>query len=123
MMLDGYAKALYRALQDGFTEGDLCNTALIASKYDFAATQFVQNGDLIQGAQFSKEYDIHSIMHYTSQNFANVELMREHPNDPQYLPLTKREKDGPKEIIPEPEPFPDVDVTSLDVQAIKALYP
>lgn len=123
MMLDGYARALYLALQDGFSKGDLCNTAFIASKCGFAATQFVQNGDLVNGAQYSTEYDIHSIMHYTSRNFANPEFLKDHPDDPQYMPLTKREKDGPKEIIPEPKPFPDVDVTALDVQAIKAMYP
>lgn len=122
-MLIGYDAALIRAIKDGHTPLELCNKAIVANKYGFAASQFTKDGDLIDGATASKDYDIRSIMHYTSRNFADPEKFKDHPNDPEYLPLTKKENGGPKEIIPEPEPFPDVDVTDLDAQAIKAMYP
>ncbi|KAH7398654.1 hypothetical protein DE146DRAFT_755650 [Phaeosphaeria sp. MPI-PUGE-AT-0046c] len=121
-MLFGYNDALLRAIKDGHLPLELCSKAKIANLYGFAASQFTKDGNLIEGATSSKEYDIHSIMHYTSINFADPAKVRKHPGDPEYLPLTKKENGGPKEIIPEPEPFPDVDVTELDVSAIKAIW-
>ena len=122
-MLIGYPAALYRALQDGFTESDLCNVAIVANLHDFCSREFTQNGNLVDGASGSEDYDMDSIMHYTSMNFANPELYKNHPSDARFLPLERKDKDGSLHIIEEPKPFPDYDVTDLDAQGIKAMYP
>jgi hypothetical protein len=61
-------------------------------------------------------------MHYTSENFADPEKYKGHRGDPDYYPLVKKDGNG-KKMIEEPEPFPDFDVTELDVEGMKSMYP
>jgi len=120
-MIVGYDAVLKRALADGLKEDDICLNARIATEYGFAANQFVQNGELVDHGTGSKDYDINSIMHYTSENFAEPLKFMLHHGDPEWYPLVSKAGGG-EQVIMEPAPFPDFDITDTDAQAIKAMY-
>jgi hypothetical protein len=121
-MLINHDDALRRASEKGHSEDELCNSARCATEFSFAAYQYTKNGELVDPSTGSKEYDIDSIMHYTSENFADPEKYKDHRGDPDYYPLVKKDGSG-KKMIEEPKPFPDFDVTDLDVEGVKAMYP
>jgi hypothetical protein len=121
-MLVGYDDALKRASEKGHGADELCNSARCAAEFGFAATQFTTNGVLVDPSTSSKQYDVDSIMHYTSENFADPQKYGNHRGDPSYYPLVKKNSDK-KLIIDEPHPFPDFDVTDLDAEGVKAMYP
>jgi hypothetical protein len=121
-MIVGYDAVLKRALADGLKEDDIRLNARIATEYGFAVNQFVQNGELVDHGTGSKDYDINSIMHYTSKNFAGPLKYMLHRGDPDWYPLVSKAGGG-KQIITEPAPFLDFDITDTDAQGIKAMYP
>jgi hypothetical protein len=121
-MLMKYDEAFHRASEKGHGADELCNSARCAAELGFAATQFTTNSALVDPPTSSKQYDIESIMHYTSENFADPHKYGDHRGDPSYYPLVKKDG-GNKLIIDEPHPFPDFDVTDLDAEGIKAMYP
>jgi hypothetical protein len=118
-MIVGYDAVLKRVLADGPEEEDICLNARIATKYGFAEFRFVQNGELVNHGTGSKDSDIDSIMHYTSENYAEPLKYMWHMGDPDWYLLVSKAGGG-KQIIPEP---PHFDVTDLDAKAIKAMYP
>lgn len=125
-MVKGYGEAKDKATKDGHSIKDLCEKADIANKYGFAAWQFTKNGVGIDGATHSKEYDIHSIMHYTSENSGDPDKFEKHRGNAEYYPLSAwdpRTGNTKARIIEEPEAFPYYKITDLDKEAIKLLYP
>jgi hypothetical protein len=121
-MLVGYSATLRRAHQDGYNAEDSCLNARVAAQYEFAATQFTQNGEFIDHWSASKQYDIGSILHHTSENFADPLKFGNHRGDPGYYLLLKKDGDG-KHIIVKPESFRQFDITDLDADAVRAMYP
>jgi hypothetical protein len=112
---------LNRAAEKGHSEDQLCNSARCAAEFSFTAYQFTKNGELVDPSTGSKDYDVESIMHYTSENFADRKKFKDHRGDADYYPLVK--EGGRKTIIKEPEPFRDFVVSDFDVQGIKAMNP
>jgi hypothetical protein len=80
---------------------------------------------LIDQATYSKDYDIKSIMHYSSFEYADPEKWKKDPTNPLLYPLAARKsKDSEElELLTTPEFFDDLVITDSDAQAIKLLYP
>jgi hypothetical protein len=69
---------LNRAAEKGHSKDELCNSARCAAEFSFTAYQFTKNGELVDPSTGSKDYDVESIMHYTSENFADREKFKDH---------------------------------------------
>jgi len=109
----------------GFTEEQLCHDYLVPRKVkpNCGAENYAKNAPLFHDSIITKNYDIDSIMHFSSEMFSNPKKYDRKDPDPKYAPLLRRVPDGSDylEIIPDPKTYPDI--TYLDWRCITQLYP
>jgi len=121
--LIGFAEALKKATADGFTEDELCNNFNVANNYKFDATQYYKWEN--DGMKYGSDYDYDSIMHYNSWQSRNPALTDLDSNNPNKYPLVRLTQGNnvQKSLLPLPQPYPGWQISKLDKDAIKMLYP
>jgi hypothetical protein len=115
--------------------GTLCNDKDLSWYYDFPAYEFSTQPDMNQGPQGpvpwttekSPRYDINSIMHYTTQDYA---VHTDYQSNNFHGPLLAWKNGGPGFVPPHAPTLDDFKVinrnlrpSSLDCDAIRRLYP
>jgi hypothetical protein len=121
--LISFAEALEKATGDGFTQDELCNNFNVANNYKFDATRYYKWENA--GINYGSHYDYNSIMHYSSWQSHNHALTDADPTNPDKYPLVRLTggRNGQKSLLPLPLPYPDWQISKLDEDAIKMLYP